>query len=162
MNLQPAPDFTLEHVEGHPVSLRDYRGRSVVVAFSGRNSAEQMIDGIKGLRRTYDHDQLPVLAVAQLGDIPRPARMLAKRQLKSGYKEAVDTAVADLQAAGKPIPPSEQLVVMLPDWEGTVAASFGVEGVENDYAMVLVDAEGNIRGYGRGAQAPEQILGLFA
>ena len=34
MHVQQAPQFTLEHIEGHPVSLSDYRGRTVVVVLS--------------------------------------------------------------------------------------------------------------------------------
>jgi peroxiredoxin Q/BCP len=30
---QPAPDFTLPSHLGKPVSLRDYRGKNVVIAF---------------------------------------------------------------------------------------------------------------------------------
>jgi hypothetical protein len=158
MNAQAAPDFTLEHIAGNQVSLSDYRGRPVVVGLSGRNSADQMAAGIKAVRARYDSEQLPILAVADLGGIPRPARVIAKRQLKSAYNDAVEEASADLQAAGKPVPPAPDLVVMLPDWEGTVASSFGVGDVEDEYSMVLVDGDGNVRAQGRGTQAPEQIL----
>ena len=162
MEVQQAPQFTLEHIEGHSVSLSDFRGRPVVVAFSGRDNAEEMASGITELRRHYDHDQLPILAVADMGGIPRPARVIAKHQLKKGYDDAVQTASAELQAAGKPVPPGPQLVIMLPDWSGDVAGSFGIGDVSQQSAMVLVDAEGNVRGYGTGAQSAQQILALFA
>ena len=161
MEVQPAPDFTLEHIEGHSVSLRDFRGRPTVIAFSGRDNAEEMAQGITELRRHYDHDQLPILAVADMGGIPRPARAIARHQLKKGYNDAVQTASAELQAAGKPVPPGPQLVIMLPDWSGEVASSFGVTDVAQQSAMVLVDAEGQVRGYGRGAQSAQQVLALF-
>jgi hypothetical protein len=157
----PAPDFTLEHIEGHSVSLSDYRGKTVIVALSGRHSAEDMAAGIKALRAKYDPAQLPILAVADLGGIPRPARVIAKRQLKSGYNDAVKEATADLEAAGKPVPPAPELVVMLPDWEGSVASGFGVGEVEDEYVMLLIDGERNVRGQGRGTQAAQQILALF-
>jgi hypothetical protein len=162
VNAQPAPQFTLEHIEGHPVSLGDYAGRPVVVAFSGRDTAEQMARGINTLRDKYDHEQLPILAVADLGGIPRPARVIAKKQLKNGYNEAVKTASAALQAAGKPVPPGPQLVVMLPDWDGSVASGFGVTDADKECVMVLVDAEGNMRAQGRGEQAAEQISATLA
>ena len=161
MNVQPAPQFTLEHIEGNPVSLSDYRGRSVVVAFSGRETAEEMASGIKVLRQSYDHDQLPILAVADMGGIPRPARPIARKQLKKGYNDAVAEASAELQAAGRPIPPGPQLIVMLPDWDGSVASSFGITDADKRAAMVLIDADGNVRGYGAGPEAAQQILALF-
>jgi AhpC/TSA family len=162
MEAQTAPQFTLEHIEGHSVSLSDFRGRPVVVAFSGRDNAEEMAAGITELRRHYDHDQLPILAVADMGGIPRPARVIAKRQLKKGYDDAVQTASSELQAAGKPVPPGPQLVIMLPDWSGEVASSFGITDVAQRSAMVLVDADGYVRGYGTGPESAQQILALFA
>ena len=161
MHVQQAPQFTLEHIEGHPVSLSDYRGRTVVVVLSGRNSAEQMIAGMNTLRTHYDAEQLPIIAVGDMAGLPRAARALVKRQLKRRYKDAAEAAAAQLQAAGKPVPPAPELVIMLPDWEGTVANSFGLAEVERDAAMVLIDPEGNVRGYGRGDQAAQQIMALF-
>ncbi len=161
MNAQPTPQFTLEHIEGHSVSLSDYRGKLVVVAFSGRGTAEQMAEAINTIRTKYDHEQLPILAVADMGEIPRPARAIAKRKLKGAYEDAVDTASAKLQGAGKPVPPGSELVVMLPDWKGEVASSFGLADVDKEVVMVLVDAEGGVRGQGRGDQAAQQILALF-
>jgi hypothetical protein len=162
MAVQPAPQFTLEHIEGHPVSLSDFRGRTVVVALSGRHSAQEMAQGIGELRRHYDHEQLPILAVAEMGGIPRPAQAIAKRKLKSGYKDAVKTASEGLQAAGKPVPPGSELVIMLPDWSGELASGFGIADVDREAAMVLVDPEGNVLGHGRGAAAAQQIRTLLA
>jgi hypothetical protein len=162
VNVQQAPDFTLEHIEGDPVSLSNYRGRAVVVAFSGRETADEMAGGIKELRRSYDHEQLPILAVADMGGIPRPARVIAKKQLKSGYNDAVKEASSELQAAGKPVPPGPELIVMLPDWDGSVASSFGVTDADKQSAMVLIDGDGNVRGQGRGPQAAQQILAQVA
>jgi hypothetical protein len=42
-----------------------------------------------------------------------------------------------------------------------VASGFGVGEVEDEYVMLLVDGEGNVRGQGRGKQAAQQILALF-
>lgn len=161
MNTQPAPQFTLDHVEGHPVSLGDYRGRTVVVAMSDRHTAEQMVAGIDALRAQYDPEQLPIIAVADMKGIPRPARVMARKQMKKGFQEAVEKESTRLQAAGKAVPPASQLVVMLPDWDGQVADSFGVTDTDQASAFVLIDADGNVRGWGRGDEAAQQIMGLF-
>ena len=50
---EQAPDFTLEHVLGHHVSLSDYRGRWVVVVFGGTRSAAQLKDGLMTIRGRY-------------------------------------------------------------------------------------------------------------
>ena len=161
MDVQQAPQFTLEHIEGHPVSLSDFRGRTVVIALFGRNSADQMGAAVDNLRTHYDAQQLPILVVSDMGGIPRAARIPVRKQLKRNYKEAVESATAQLQAAGQPVPPGHELVFVLPDWDGTVARSFGLAEVGRDAALVLIDAEGNVRGYGRGDQAAEQIMALF-
>jgi cytochrome oxidase Cu insertion factor (SCO1/SenC/PrrC family) len=161
MHVQQAPQFTLEHIDGHPVSLSQYRGRTVVVALAGRGSADQMSAAIEGLRRHYDPQQLPIFSITDMSGMPRAARPMVKRKLKGIYKENVEETTAQLQAAGKPVAPGPELVIMLPDWQGTVASSFGLTDVDKEAAMVLIDAEGNMRGYGRGNQAAEQIMALF-
>jgi hypothetical protein len=161
MHVQQAPQFTPEHIEGHQVSLSDFRGRTVVVALSGRESADQMIAGMNALRAYYDPEQLPIIAVGSMAGLPRAARVVVKRQLKRRYKEGVEAATAQMQAAGKAVPPERELVIMLPDWEGTVKSGFGLTEADKDVVMVLVDSEGNIRGYGRGDQAAQQIMALF-
>ena len=86
MHVQQAPQFTLEHIEGHPVSLSDYRGRTVVVVLSGRNSAEQMIAGMNTLRTHYDAEQLPIIAVGDMAGLParrpRSCEEAAKTQVQ--------------------------------------------------------------------------------
>ena len=160
MDVQQAPQFTLEHVEGHPVSLSDFRGRTVVIAFFGRNSADQMGAAVDNLRIHYDAQQLPILVVSDMGGIPRgphSRQEAAEAQLQGGCR------VRDGAAAGRgpAVPPGHELVFVLPDWDGTVASSFGLAEVDRDAALVLIDAEGNVRGYGRGDQAAEQIMALF-
>jgi len=161
VNAQAIPQFTLEHIEGHAVSLSDFRGQTVVVAVSDKNTADEMVHGIDALRSHYDPDQLQILAVADMGGIPRPARMIAKKQMKKGFAEAVEKESGRLQAAGKPVPPASQLVVMLPDWDGVVANSFGISDTDQASAFILIDADGNVRGYGRGTEAAKQIMELF-
>jgi hypothetical protein len=54
-----------------------------------------------------------------------------------------------------------QYIVMLPDWQGSVADSYSLQGVDRQAVAVLVDGNGYIRGYGAGAQGGDQILSLF-
>lgn len=153
-----APDFTLDHVLGDPVSLATYRGRRVVVVFGGRESAEQVKQGISVLRRSYDPDELTIIGISDLRAAPRPARILVKSQLKKAFEEAVQDQTADLAAAGKPArsdPAAD--VLMLMDWSGEVVDQFGVSGVDQEAAAVAVDGEGRIVGSGTGAQLGEEI-----
>lgn len=159
---QQAPNFNLSHVTGRPVSLSDYRGRPVVVMFGGRDSSDQVQQIGQTIRSRYDHEALPLVSILDLHGLPRMLQGMAKGRLQSGYQEAAQRAASNIQAAGQPVPADlSHLVVMAPDWDGKVTASFGLSGVDKQAVAVLVDAEGYIRGYGAGAQGGEQILSLF-
>jgi len=154
-----APDFTLDHVLGHSVSLGDFRGRTVVVAFGGRESAPQLKQGIQAIRSSKGPDELPVIGVSDLQAAPRAARIVVKSQLKKAYQEAVQDETATLAAAGKPplSDPSRE-VIMLMDWSG----AFGLSGVDQEAVGVVVDGEGKILGAGSGAQLGEQVLAILS
>jgi peroxiredoxin len=158
-----APDFTLDHILGHKVSLNDYKGRTVVVTFGGRLSAPQIEQGIGTIRRTYDPDELPIVGVSDLRAAPRPARILVKNQIKKAYEGAVKAQDADLQAMGKPARTDPKKdVVMLLDWSGEVTDQFGVQDAEHEAAAVVVDADGKVIGSGTGAQLGEQVLAVLS
>lgn len=157
-----APDFTLDHILGHTVSLGDYRGQRVVVTFGGRDSADQIEKGIDTIRDTYDPGELTIIGVSDLRAAPRPARIIVKNQIKKAYEGAVKAMNAQLQAAGKPErqDPSKD-VIMLLDWSGGVTDSFGVSDADKEAAAVAVDPEGKIIGSGTGDQLAEQILAVL-
>ncbi len=162
MATQRAPDFTLDHVVGHPVSLADYRGRPVVVTFGGRDGGEQVRQIARTIRDRYGDEELPIISVLDLHGVPRPLHGLVRGRLRSGYQEAVREATTDMRARGRPMPPDmSTAIVMLPDWDGAVTRSFGLSGVDRQAVAVLIDGDGAIRGSGVGAQAGEQILALF-
>jgi hypothetical protein len=157
-----APEFTLDHILGHKVSLGDYRGRTVVVTFGGRESAGQIEQGISAIRKQYDPDQLTIVGVSDLRAAPRPARILVKGQIKKAYEGAVKAQDADLQAVGKPArsDPAKD-VIMLLDWSGEVTDQFGLEGVDKEAAAVAVDGDGKIIGSGTGDELGPQILAVL-
>jgi hypothetical protein len=154
-----APEFTLEHILGHKVSLSDYKGKQVVVTFGGRESAGQIEQGIGTIRKTHDPDQLTIIGVSDLRAAPRPARIIVKNQIKKAYEGAVKNQEADLKAKGKPAPqdPSKS-VIMLLDWSGGVTDQFGVKDADKEAAAVVVDGSGKVVGSGTGAQLGAQIL----
>ena len=154
-----APDFTLDHVLGHKVSLGDFRGRTVVVVFGGRESAPQLKQGIHTIRVKYHPDELPVIGVSDLRAAPRAARIIVKSQLKKAFQEAVQDETATLAGAGKPPlgDPSKD-VIMLMDWSGEVVDGFGLSGVDQEAVGVALDGDGKILGSGSGGQLGEQIL----
>jgi hypothetical protein len=158
-----APDFTLDHILGHKVSLSDFRGRRLVVVFGGRESAPQLKQGIHAIRMVYGPDELPVIGISDLQGAPRAARIVVKGQLKKAYKEAVEDETATLKAAGKP-PMSDPVkdVIMLMDWSGDVVSGFGLSGVDKEAMGVVLDGSAQILGSGSGAQLGEQVLAVLS
>jgi hypothetical protein len=162
VSAQQAPDFTLDHIKGHPVTFSSYRGRPTVLVFAGKDSGGQAREIVITLRGRFAPDQLPVLSVLDMHGIPRLVQGIAKGQIQKGYNDAVREALADAQAKGwvTPADPS-QLVIMLMDWDGKVTSSYGLSGVDKQAVAVLIDEQGNVRGYGTGAQGGQQVLSLF-
>ncbi len=159
---QAAPVFKLDHINGYPVSLSDFRGRVVVVVFGGKNSSEQTRQIARTLGSRYSLDQLPIISILDMSGVPRLMQGIIKGQIQKVHQEAVQEMLRDNQAAGLPLPADPaRAICMLPDWDGKTIASFGVSGVDRQAVAVLIDGEGYIRGYGAGAQGGEQILAAF-
>ena len=149
MSAQMAPNFTLQHIAGRNVSMSEFQGRTTVLIFSGRDSVEQAQRIGQTIRSRYDVYALPIVSILDLSGIPRMMQGLA-------------TASSALQAQGKQLPPDPaQVIMMCPDWDGSVTKSFGLQAVDQQAVAVLVDGQGYIRGYGAGMQGGDQILGLF-
>lgn len=147
-----APEFTLEHVLGHSVSLSEFRGKNVVVVFGSRNTTEQIKPGILAIRRSPGGDQVAVLAVLDLRAVPRPARKILKGKLRKGYEDMT----AEMGAGG-----ATGGVNMLVDWSGEVVDKFGVS-VEEQAVAVAIDGQGQILGYGSGDQFGSQMLAILS
>lgn len=148
-----APNFTLDHVLGHSVSLSDYRGKRVVVVFGGTGSASQLKEGIMTIRRSIGPDQVAIVTVSDLSAAPRPARRIVKGKLKKVYDDAVT------EAAGLS-PGTDPDIIMLTDWDGAVAENYGLNADEQAVG-VAIDEQGQIIGYGAGAELGQQILGVL-
>jgi AhpC/TSA family len=158
-----AGDFTLEHVLGHEVSLSDFNGRDLVITFGGRDTADQIRQGIAAIRTRFGPDELPVISISDLRRVPRPARVIAKSMVKKAYEEAVKMQDAALQAAGKPLreTPDRDLIMLL-DWSGRVSDQFGVSSADKEAAAIVVDAGGTVRGSGTGDELGDAILRVLA
>lgn len=162
MTTLEAPAFTLQHVEGHQVSLQDYRGGKVVVVLSAKDTAGQAQQAAKTLRQRFDHEELPILLVIDLSRLPRMIQRVAKSMIKKGYAGAVERARADYAAQGRPFPAdASQAVVMLPDLDGSVTASFAVGDVRQAAAAVLIDEAGKVVGTASGEAMGDEVLALL-
>lgn len=162
MDGEQAPDFTLTHLEGRSVSLGDFRGRKLVAVFASKDSGDQARGITRAIRDRFGHDQVAMVSILDMHALPRMMQPVAKALLKKAYKEAVEKLEAEFRAKGEP-PPADpsQFVVMLPDWDGKVTASFGVTDVKKQAVAVLIDENGRRIGSGSGDQGGEQVLALL-
>ena len=157
-----APKGRESHIVGHPVALGDYRGSSVVLIFSGRDSTDQARQISRAIRSRHDSERLPIISILDLSGVPKMLHGFAKGRIQGGYQELVRDVTAVMQQHGKQVPADlSRIIIMLPDWDGAVTASYGLKGVEKQTIAVAVDGDGNIRGYGSGPQGGEQILAHF-
>ena len=157
----PAPDFALEVIGGtRQVRLADFAGRIFVLLFNSAKTAEQASAINFQLRsRQPDHRALPIVTVVDLHSVPKPFRGIARGSMKKSYGEAVTAARQEFTARGEQ-PPADmtEVVCIAPDWDGKVAAAYGVGNLDQDVVAVLISPDGAIVGKGHGAQAAENLL----
>ena len=157
---QRVPEFTLPHINGTQVSLSDYRGRDVVLAFGGRKTAGDVEQLVETIRARHPAEELPIIQIATLKGVPRIVHGLAKRDMKSGYEKQVAQEVARLREQGRPVPEDlSRSVMILLDWEGLLVGALGIKALDRAQVAILVDGEGNVRATGTGPDAGQQLLG---
>ncbi|MSQ27190.1 MAG: TlpA family protein disulfide reductase [Dehalococcoidia bacterium] len=124
----PAPEFTLQSLEGKPVSLSDYRGKTVLVNFWATWCPPCRSEMPDMQRLAQDHpDDLVVLAV-DLQEAPDPIASFAK-QFGLTFPILLDTRGDVSQAFGVQSLPSSFFI----DPQGRIA-SFNI-GALNESAM---------------------------
>jgi len=157
---QRVPDFSLPHINGAQVSLSDYRGRDVVLAFGGRKTAGDVEQLVETIRAQHPAEELPIIQIVTLKGVPRIVHGLAKKDIKSGYQKQIERETARLLAQKRPVPEDlSRSVLILLDWEGLLVAALGIKALERAQVAVLVDGEGNVRATGTGPDAGQQVLG---
>lgn len=154
-----APDFTLDHILGHSVSLSDFRGQTVVAMFVGKESASQTDGWTERIRGQYDPMELPILGVSDLRDVPRPARIIARKLMKKAFDEVVQQESEAFRKHGKE-PPDDpaKYVQMLLDWDGKVTGSFGIDDVSETAVGAVIDGDGRVLAHGSGPDAGDRLF----
>ena len=154
MATQTVPPVKLPHVAQGEVSLADLRGKTFVLVFAGRNSGDQAEGIFNALRDRYPADLLPIVQIANLKGVPRLMQGLAKRDISKAYDSLSKKESSRLQAAGKLVPDDlSRNVVLLLDWEGTLATSLGLSDIDKTAIALLVDGDAQVCGVAKGAGA---------
>src|SRR5262249_1404984 len=111
--LQQVKSFTLPHANGQQISLSDYRGKPVVITFSGRASQEQVRQIRRTVRTCYTAEEVPVLQVAHLEGVPKLFRDLAKKDLQRGFEKEAQDEAHNLRSQGKRVPDDLSVIVQI-------------------------------------------------
>ena len=137
----PAPDFTLEDIDGKKFSLKEYRGKVVLLNFWATwcPPCRREMPSMERLNQNFKDKDFVVLALNQMED-----------------SDQVFTYTAELQVA--------PTFAILFDKNSDVARAYGVLGLPTTY---LIDKKGNMRFRAIGgrdfdhAEVKKQILQLM-
>lgn len=155
--MSQAPDFSLPHVAGRQVTLSDYRGKPVVLIVSGKGAADEAKQIGQWLGDRY-FDSIRIISVIDMSGVPKFVRPVANKMVERGYNDAVKGVTEARRKAGVPVADDPaDMVVFVRDAEGQVAKSFGLHGVEDEAAAVMVGPDGEVVATGRGVQAAEEM-----
>ncbi len=147
------PEITLEAVgSGRKVNLGAL-STSAVLVFHGTSNASEASKINAEIRAAYPlASEVFVANVVDLHGIPKLFRSFAGREMRKAY----DKAAAALPAGLSP----EEYVVILPDWDGKATKAFGLTGVEENPAIVVLKG-GRVVGAAQGDALAERAVALL-
>lgn len=135
------------------VDLRN-PGSTAVLLLHTQESARTAGQNNSLLRDAFpDPGMLLIANVVDLSGVPRFFRPMASGAMKSSYERISARLAADLDPA--------RLVVILPDWDGSVLAATGLSDVSVSPGLVVADREGMLLGVFQGATAVEAAVQLL-
>ena len=122
-----------------------------LLIFHGDNNTDTVAEANVVIRADFPGaDQLLIASVIDLHHIPRMFRPMAVRAMKKAYERSGELIPAELDA--------EAYVILLPDWDGSLAKFVGFEGVGEVPGIAVVDRAGRLHGAFQGDGAIEQAL----
>ncbi len=130
-------------------------GKPAVLIFHGQGTADAALAINTTLRAVHPSaDDLLVASVIDLRQFPGMFRGMVESELEKAYHKAAgrlpESAVA------------EDLVVLLPDWDGAAHDALGLQDTGSQAAVVVTDAAGTILGTDQGDDPGAAALALFA
>ena len=134
----------------------DKIGKPAMLLFHTQETAEQAAKVNATIRDVESYAKAENFFIANVVDlhgIPKLFRNFAERAMKSSYEEAVAKLPKNLS--------SEDYVIILPDWDGSITKTAGLENVNKAVGVVVLDASGAIQGVFRGEAAIGQALQLL-
>ena len=153
----PVPAFsTTAAVSGREVSPASFKGRPAVLVLHGSKSTEVAKDVSKALRAKYKPSEVFSASLVDLRSFGGLWKKVAEAQVKANY-EKMAGKVKEAQPGEDPA----DWVVICPDWDGSVGKALGLDDPDNNPAVIVVGADGKVKGALQGAGLGEKVLALL-
>ncbi|MES2155672.1 MAG: hypothetical protein V4510_11105 [bacterium] len=135
----PLPAFSLQAaVSAVRIDNAWFTGRRAVIVVHGPKSADAAKQVSKALRtREPDASKVAFASIVDLRAFAGIWKKVAQAQLKASYTKLAEKATA---AGLKP----EEQVIICPDWDGAVAAAFGVADPDKEPHAIVIGQDGRV------------------
>ncbi len=154
-NASRLPDVTLTAAGSEREVKLGQLGVPVILVFHGQDTGDAAIEVNKAVRKQYAGvDEVFIASVIDLRSFPSMFRGMVQPALEKAYHNAAGRLPADADAA--------DLVVLLPDWDGSVHDAVGVKGSTERAAVVVADREARIVCSDQGDNLAEAALAAIA
>jgi len=149
------PDVTLTAAgSDREVNLRNI-GAPVILIFHGQDTGDAALQVNQAVRRRFPGvDEVFIASVIDLRSFPSMFRSMVRPALEKAYYNAAGKLPTEADPA--------DVVVLLPDWEGSVHDSLGVKGSTEQGAVVVADREARIVCIDQGDDLAEAALTALA
>ena len=154
-NAAQLPDVTLTAAGSErEVKLRQI-GVPAILIFHGQDTGDAALEVNKAVRKQYaGADEVFIASVIDLRSFPSMFRGMVQPVLEKAYHNAAGRVPAEADPA--------DLVVLLPDWEGSVHDDTGVKGSTEQAAVIVADREARIVCRDQGENLAEAALAALA
>ena len=153
----PVPTFaTTAAVSGREVSPAAFKGRKAVLVVHGSKSTDAAKDVSKALRAKHKPSEVFSASIVDLRSFGGLWKKVAEAQVKSNY-EKMSGKVKEAQPGEDPA----DWVVICPDWDGSVGKALGVEDPDTTPTVIVVGADGKVKGALQGASLGEKTMALL-
>ncbi len=149
------PDLTLTAAGSEKEFNLATLGAPAVIVCHGQHTAKAALEVNRTVRREHpDPQALVVASVIDLRQFPSMFRGMVKPELEKAYHQAA----GDLPEGADPA----DLVILLPDWDGSVTDTLGAQGSTEQAVVLVADAAGNVLGTRQGDDLGAAALELLA
>lgn len=153
----PVPAFRLNAtVTEREISPATLKGKQAVLVLHGVKTQEAPKEVGKAVRAKHPGPDVVVANVVNLKSMGGLWKRVAEAQIKSTY-ERMAARIVEKEPGRDP----SELVVILPDWENTVAPLFGVLDSDAEAAVVVLGADGKVKGIAVGKDLGERAAALL-